>query len=379
LPSKSPSFSFARDQINRYSRSLPENVPESLAPSVRKSTLSHTALKRKPVRIDPRLAWFSDVRRLLSPMAGVTDRPFREICRRYGADMGFCEFASAAGLTYGGEATWALVDTEGEQGRVGIQIFGSDPEHMMAATNLLNSRQMDVLDINFGCPAKKVVKKCGGSALLADLPLLEKIVQAVVAEAAVPVTAKSRTGWDEDSANYQEVGLLLQEAGMGWVTVHGRTRAQKYKGQANWDRIAGLVETLDIPVIGNGDVVDGESYRRLVEHTGCHGVMIGRGAIGNPWIFGEMRAVDDNQPAPEVSFSEMCLTTIDHLRGEVALRGEPQGSFVVRKHIARCFKGYRGAAVLRRRLYATTVADEMVAILEQAAAAGDPRYDESLD
>ena len=338
--------------------------------------MSGTILERKEVRLDPRVAWFADVRRLLSPMAGVTDRPFREVCRRFGADMGFCEFASAAGLTYGGEATWALVDTEGEEGRVGIQIFGSDPAHMSAATSLLNDRQMDVLDINFGCPAKKVVKKCGGSALLADLPLLEKIVRAVVAESRVPVTAKIRTGWDEESVNYQEVGLLLQEAGMCWVTMHGRTRAQKYTGQANWDRIAELVETLDIPVIGNGDVVDGDSYRRMVSHTRCHGVMIGRGAIGNPWIFGEMHAVDAGRPAPEVSFSEMCETTIDHLRGEVALRGEPQGSFVVRKHIARCFKGYPGAAVLRRKLYNTTVADEMEAILQAAALAGDPRYDE---
>ncbi len=341
--------------------------------------MSGPVLKRKNVRLDPRLAWFADVRRLLSPMAGVTDRPFREICRRFGVDMGFCEFASAAGLTYGGEATWALVDTEGEAGRVGIQIFGSDPEHMMAATRLLNDRQMDVLDINFGCPAKKVVKKCGGSALLADLPLLEKIVQAVVSESRVPVTAKIRTGWDEDTVNYQEVGLLLQEAGMGWVTIHGRTRAQKYKGEANWDRIADLVETLDIPVIGNGDVVDGASYRRMVEHTGCHAVMIGRGAIGNPWIFGQMRAVDAGLPPPEITFSEMCGITIDHLRGEVAMRGEPQGSYVVRKHIARCFKGYPGAAVLRRKLYATTVAAEMEAILEAAAAAGDPRYEERSD
>ncbi len=341
--------------------------------------MSSSALKRKEVRFDPRVEWFSDVHRLLSPMAGVTDRPFREICRRYGADMGFCEFASAAGLAYGGEATWSLVDTEGEAGRVGIQIFGSDPEHMMAATRMLNERQMDVLDINFGCPAKKVVKKCGGSALLADLPLLKKIVDAVVSESRVPVTAKIRTGWDEETVNYEEVGLLLQEAGMCWVTMHGRTRAQKYTGQANWDRIAGLVEALDIPVIGNGDVVDGDSYRRMVEHTACHGVMIGRGAIGNPWIFGQMHAVDRGEPAPEVDFAEMCNATIDHLRGEVALRGEPQGSFVVRKHIARCFKGYPGAGILRRKLYATTVAEEMETILRDAAAAGDPRYDQGLE
>ncbi|MBK6734875.1 MAG: tRNA-dihydrouridine synthase family protein [bacterium] len=252
-----------------------------------------TALPRKQTRLDPRLPWLGGVRRLLSPMAGVTDRAFREICRRYGADMGFCEFASASGLTYGGENTWKLVDTDGEEGLVGVQIFGADPEHMAQAARLLSTRRLDVLDINFGCPVKKVVQKCGGSALLADVPLLERIIRAVIDNSGVPVTAKIRTGWDEDKVNYDEVGLLLQEVGCSWVTMHGRTRAQKFSGQANWDRIAHLVEVLDIPVIGNGDVVDGASYRAMVAHTRCHGVMIGRGAMGNPWIFEQMRAVDE--------------------------------------------------------------------------------------
>ncbi len=331
---------------------------------------------RKKVRLDPLLPWLADLRRVLSPMAGVTDRPFREICRRFGADMGFCEFASAAGLSYGGEATWQLVDTEGEDGLIGIQIFGSDPNHMAMATRLLNSRRMDVLDINFGCPAKKVVKKCGGSALLADLPMLEKIVQAVISEAAVPVTAKIRTGWDEASVNFSEVGLLLQEAGVSWITMHGRTRAQKYKGLANWDSIAALVDVLDIPVIGNGDVVDGDSYARMVKQTGCHAVMIGRGAMGNPWIFERMREVDEGRPEAKVSFTEMCNVTMDHIRGEVAMRGETQGCYVVRKHIAKCFKGYRGAAGLRRELFSTVESDRMIEILEKAAAAGDPRGEE---
>jgi len=331
------------------------------------------AFDRKPVRIDPRTPWLQDVRRLLSPMAGVTDRPFREICRRFGADMGFCEFASASGLTYGGEATWKLVDTEGEEGLVGVQIFGNDPEHMATAARLLGGKRMDVLDINFGCPAKKVVKKCGGSALLADVPLLERIVKAVSEASEVPVTAKIRSGWDEGSVNYREVGLLLQEQGVPWVTVHGRTRSQKFTGSANWDHIADLVETLDIPVIGNGDVTDAESYRRMVSHTRCHGVMIGRGAIGNPWLFAAMKAVDEGDPQPEISFAEMCAVTCDHIRGEVAARGEKQGCLVVRKHISRTFRGYPGAAALRRLLYATVQSAEMIAILEKAAAAGDPR------
>jgi len=336
-------------------------------------------LGRKPVRIDARVPWLAGVRRMLSPMSGVTDRPFRDLCRPFGVDMGFCEFASASGLMFDSEATWRLVDTGGEEGRVGIQIFGSDPEHMATAARLLNAQHKDVLDLNFGCPAKKVVKKCGGSALLADLPLLEKIVHDVIDACEAPVTAKIRTGWDDGSVNYREVGLLLQEAGLPWVTMHGRTRAQKYTGEANWDHIADLVEALDIPVIGNGDVVDGASYERLTRHTRCHGVMIGRGAIGNPWIFAQMRAVDERTEPPAIDFAEMCRVTIDHIRLEVALRGPKTGGYVVRKHIAKCFKGYPGAAHLRRRVFATENPDAMIATLEEAATAGDPRVRDEIE
>ncbi len=354
--------------------------PEQALSNSQQQSKNNTAgvLERKPVRIDPRVPWLANTRRMLSPMSGVTDRPFRNICRPFGVDIGFCEFASASGLMYESESTWQLVDTDGETGRVGIQIFGSDPEHMATAARLLNKKHMDVLDINFGCPAKKVVKKCGGSALLADLPLLKEILYAVIGASEAPVTAKIRTGWDENSVNYNEVGLMLQEAGLPWVTVHGRTKAQKYQGEANWDRIADLVQTLDIPVIGNGDVVDGASYRRMVEHTRCHGVMIGRGAIGHPWIFSQMRAVDENLPDPIIEFSEMCRVTCEHIVGEVALRGPQTGCHVVRKHIAKCFKGYPGAAFLRKRLFTTEDAGEMIAILNEAAAAGDPRGAESF-
>ncbi|MBE0564320.1 MAG: tRNA dihydrouridine synthase DusB [Krumholzibacteria bacterium] len=329
-------------------------------------------LDRKPVRLDPRLPWLARTRRFLSPMAGVTDRPFRTVCRRFGADIGFCEFVSATGLTYGGEGSWKLVDTDGEQGLVGVQIFGSDPEHMGQAARLLMDHQMDVLDINFGCPVKKVVRKCGGSALLADVPLLERIVRAVVGASTVPVTAKIRTGWDEDSVNYREVGLLLQELGLPWVTLHGRTRAQLYTGEADWDRIADLVATLDIPVIGNGDVTDGQSYARLVRHTRCHGVMVARGAIGNPWLFAQMRAVDEGTAYDPPTFAAMCEVLIEHIRGEVAAKGERIGSQTVRKHVARCFKGRPGAAHLRKAVFAEDTSEGMIAVIAAAAARGEP-------
>jgi len=335
---------------------------------------------RKTVRIDERISWFSEVRHLLSHMSGVTDRPFRAICRDHGAHMGFCEFTSASGLYFENEQTWKLIDTEGEPGRVGIQIFGQDPGHMAAATRLLLSRRMDVLDINFGCPAKKVVKKCGGSALLANVPLLDQIVRAVVEAAdGHPVSAKFRTGWDDDSLNYEEIGALLQEAGCVWVTLHGRTRNQKYRGHADWDTIARLVESLDIPVIGNGDVTDGDSFRAMTEHTRCHGVMVARGAIGNPWLFEQMDAVERGEDWQPPSFASMCEVTRRHVELEVAQRGERTGCMVVRKHIAKCFKGYPGAAHLRRQLYAEESSAAMIAVLEEAARAGDPRLGDALN
>lgn len=329
-----------------------------------------------PTRIDPRVGWFTDVRHLLSPMSGVTDRPFRTICRDHGAHMGFCEFTSASGLYHDNEQTWRLIDTEGEPGRVGIQIFGQDPEDMARATEKLCERgkRMDVLDLNFGCPAKKVVKKCGGSALLADVPRLEAIVRAVMAAAGpTPVSAKFRTGWDHDSLNYEEVGLLLQELGCVWVTLHGRTRNQKYRGHADWDTIARLVEVLDIPVVGNGDVTDGASYRAMVQHTRCHGVMVARGAIGNPWLFAEMAAIDAGRPWLPPTLADMCEVTSRHVRLEVAQRGEHTGCLVVRKHIARCFRGYPGAATIRKRLYAEQTSEAMLAILDEVARGEDPR------
>ncbi len=331
-------------------------------------------LPRKDVRIDSRIPWFADVRLALSPMVGVTDRPFRDICRDFGADLCFSEFTAAKGLLYRNEATWRAIDTRGEGGRVGIQIFGNDPDDLGAAARLMRDQRHDVLDINFGCPAKKVVKKCGGSALLADLPLLRRIVEAVVRESAMPVSAKFRTGWDDDGVNYREVGLLLQEAGCVFVTLHGRTRAQKFRGRADWERIADLVETLHIPVIGNGDVVDGESYEHAVRQSRCHAVMVGRGAMGNPWIFHEMRARDEGAAYAPPGLSEIAGTAARHVRDLCAWRGERPGALLMRKHLARYFRGFPGAAAIRRRLYSTEEGRELTALLDElaaAAAAGD--------
>jgi tRNA-dihydrouridine synthase B len=323
---------------------------------------------RKTVLISPATPWFADVRTALSPMSGVTDRAFRDICRDFGADLAFCEFTAAKGLTYNNEHTWQLVDTDGEAAPIGVQIFGNEPEFMGGAARMMKGRRLDVLDINFGCPAKKVVKKCGGSALLADVPLLIDVTRAVIAESPVPVSAKIRTGWDEDSVNYREVGLALQELGCVWVTVHGRTRQQKYSGLADRDRIADLVDTLDIPVIGNGDVVDRESYAHMVNHTRCHAVMVGRGAIGNPWIFRQMDAAAGAVVDESPTLMEIIDLARRHIEENCRYRGERTGSYLVRKHVARYFRGFPGASAIRRRLFDTEGGAEMLTALREIRA-----------
>jgi nifR3 family TIM-barrel protein len=318
---------------------------------------------RKPVRISPDTPWFADVRTALSPMSGVTDRVFRDICRDFGAGIAFCEFTAAKGLTHDSEKTWQLIDTEGERAPVGVQIFGNEPAAMAGAARRMRRRRLDVLDLNFGCPAKKVVRKCGGSALLADVPLLVAVTRAVIADSPVPVSAKIRTGWDEGSVNYREVGQALQEAGCAWVTIHGRTRAQKFSGCADWDRIADLVDTLEIPVVGNGDVVDGESYAEMVRRTSCHAVMVGRGAIGNPWLFRQMDAAEGLCDYAPPGLAEILDLAERHIGEDCLLRGERTGAFLVRKHVTRYFRGFPGAAALRRRLFATDNGTDMLAAL----------------
>jgi tRNA-dihydrouridine synthase B len=318
---------------------------------------------RKRIRLDSRLPWLADLRLLLAPMSGISDRPFRDLCRAQGMQLGFCEFASAAGLLHGNAATWRLVDTEGEAGPVGVQIFGDDPVSMATAARLLAGRRCDVLDVNLGCPARKVVRRSGGSALLADLPRLASVVQAVVAASPVPVSAKIRSGWDGASVNYLEVGLLLQELGCAWVTLHARTRQQKYRGRADWDHIARLVARLEIPVVGNGDVRDGASYAELVRHTGCHAVMVGRGAVGRPWLFAELAGLESGRPWMEPSRAEICRIMLGHVLEVRRCGGEKAGWLATRKHLARGLRGWPGAALLRRRLFAAETSDEMVALL----------------
>ena len=221
---------------------------------------------------------------LLAPMAGVTDLSFRKICKECGAGLVEAEMVSAKAIFYGDEKTISMLNTDGEKRPISMQIFGNEPDVMAHATKFLNDKA-DIIDINMGCPAPKVVKNGDGSKLLLDLDLVSEIVKSVVAVSKVPVTVKIRKGWDDDHIVAVEAAKRIEEAGASAITVHGRTRSQFYSGVADWNIIRQVKENVSIPVIGNGDVVDGKSAEELFNKTGVDGIMIGRATLGNPWIF----------------------------------------------------------------------------------------------
>src|SRR5918996_4880192 len=227
----------------------------------------------------------------LAPQAGVSESPFRRLCRSFGADVVVSEFVSAEGLRRGSERTHAYLRFAPEERPIGVQIFGGDPAAMAEAAALVEDvYEPDFLDINFGCPVKKVVTRNGGSGCLRDLDLVERIIRAVSGAIGIPTTVKVRSGWSDERRNPVEIGLRCQDAGARVLTLHARSRTQMYSGEANWDEIAAVVAALDIPVIGNGDIWTGQDAARMRDHTGCAGIMIARGSHGSPWIFTQARA-----------------------------------------------------------------------------------------
>ena len=219
---------------------------------------------------------------ILAPMAGVSEAPFRQICRRFGADVLMTEFLSAEAIRRGIRRTLEGAEFEEVERQVGAQIYGADPEGMARDTEIVTEAyQPDFLDINFGCPVKKVVQRNGGSGCLRDLALVERIIRGVVAATHLPVTVKTRSGWNEDTRDPVGIALRMQDAGAGAFTLHARTRTQMFQGDADWDEIARVVEALDIPVVGNGDITTAADILRMREHTGCAAIMVGRGSFGN--------------------------------------------------------------------------------------------------
>ncbi|MCX5840537.1 MAG: tRNA dihydrouridine synthase DusB [Deltaproteobacteria bacterium] len=298
------------------------------------------------------LPWLSPDRfpLYLAPMAGVTDMVFRSLCKELGADVMVTEFVSAEGIMQADGRTRKYTEFDDVQRPLGVQLFGADGARMgEAARKISDWKKPDFIDINFGCPVNKVVAKNGGSSLLKDCPLLASVAVDLVKASPVPVTAKMRIGWDHDHINAVEVARILEDSGIQAIAVHGRTRSQGYTGLADWDVIAQVADAVKIPVIGNGDIRTADDVRRMIRMTGCDGVLVGRGALGNPWIFKDMMSKRQGQQALLSPTSEERERVIrHHLTMVVAVLGESIGVRNFRKHLLWYTKGLRGGSRFRQ-------------------------------
>lgn len=297
---------------------------------------------------------------MLAPLAGITDGPFRRLCGEMGAGLVCSEMVSAKGLWYKDKNTGKLLEILPGEDKVAYQIFGHEPEIMAFAAKELEDRDNKILDINMGCPVPKIVKNGEGSALMKNPQLAHDIVAATVQATTKPVTVKIRAGWDDDSKNAVEVAKAVEAAGAAMVAVHGRTREQFYSGHAQWSIIADVKKALKIPVAGNGDVVDAATAQQMAEETGCDFIMIGRGALGNPWIFRDLNAAWNGEEVPlpptKEDKKDMMLR---HFEDTLELKGEYAAVREMRKHVGWYLKGVHGAAAFRGKVNQITDAQEL--------------------
>lgn len=286
----------------------------------------------------------------LAPMEDVSDPPFRVLCKRYGADMLYTEFISSGGLVYEAEDSLKKLEFYEEERPLGIQIFGGEEDQVRQAARMVDAAGPDVIDINFGCPVKKVVCHDGGAGILRNLPKMRRLTEVVIEEATRPVTVKTRLGWTDETIQILEVARMLEEVGVQALSVHARTRSQMYQGHARWDWLRRVKEEsgIRIPLIGNGDATTPEKVRQMFDETAVDGVMIGRGAIGNPWIFREVKAyLETGEVLPPPSWEERVQVVAEHLTLKCAWLGEHKGVMEMRRMYGGYFKGFPNASRLR--------------------------------
>ncbi len=299
-----------------------------------------------------------------APMAGISAPPYRLLARRLGAAVVYTEMVSSHGLAYNGKKTKDLLDFSEAERPLGIQLFGADPEIMFQAVQIAAQGKPDIIDLNFGCPVKKVIRKNGGAAVLRDLGLARALVQAAVAGSSIPVTVKLRSGWDETTRIFAEAGKICEEAGAAAITLHARTRAGQFSGRAKWDDIKILKDTVAVPVIGNGDIAGGEDAARMIAETGCDAVMVGRAAVGYPWIFRQINhylETGENLPPPD--FQERSSVILEHARMLMATFGETRAMFKMRHQVAWYTRGWPGVARIRLRAYKITTFSDLETLL----------------
>lgn len=302
---------------------------------------------------------------ILAPMAGVTDLPFRLLCREQGAGLLCMEMVSAKAIMYRNKNTENLLEIHQDEKPVSLQLFGSDPDIISEMAKQIEERDFAILDINMGCPVPKVVNNQEGSALMKNPALVEQIVGKTVKAIHKPVTVKIRKGFDDEHVNAVEIAKAAEAAGASAVAVHGRTREQYYAGKADWDIIARVKEAVSIPVIGNGDVTDGESAKAMLEQTGCDGIMIGRAARGNPWIFKEVTTFLETGKSPEPpSKDEVREVILRHAALQLQVKGEYIGIREMRKHLSWYTAGYPNSSRLRAKINEMETMEELIASVD---------------
>lgn len=301
----------------------------------------------------------------LAPMAGVNDAPFREICSEFGYGLAYTEMVSAKALMYKDKKTKKLLEKADHEPEPAVQIFGSETEAIKYAVEFLSSSQTPLIDINMGCPAPKIVRNGDGSALMKDTDSASKVIIAAVENTDKPITLKIRSGWDKDSINAFAFAQMAQECGVKAVAVHPRTRDMYYSGKADWSVVKAIKESLDIPVIGGGDIFHAEDVFKIIEETGCDAVMVARGAMGNPWIFRNYNNILQGKPAEHISLEERIETIRKHLSLIIKYKGEHRAILEIRKHAAWYVKGVYGASEFKRQINSAKSIDQIENLLAQ--------------
>ena len=305
---------------------------------------------------------------LLAPMEDVSDRPFRRLCKMHGADLMYSEFISSEGLIRDAIKSRKKLDIFDYERPVGIQIFGGDEEAMAMSARIVETVNPDLVDINFGCPVKKVVCKGAGAGVLKDIDLMVRLTKAVVSSTHLPVTVKTRLGWDSTCINIDEVAERLQETGIKALTIHARTRAQMYKGEADWEHISRIKQNpnIEIPIFGNGDIDSPEKALEYKQKYACDGIMIGRAAIGYPWIFNEIKhffKTGERLPAPTIS--DRLLAVRQHAEWSAEWKGERLGLVEMRQHYSNYFRGIPHFKDFRKKFLEVFTLEEMNALIKE--------------